>query len=533
MQLNLEKKKLPSEANLRLIANLCIALANKQSALEDKTVAPWKADTTYQKDVSYVSYNGYLWLCTITNTDSEFNEAHWQKLSDNITELSKDDIAALINLTPEQVTALQTLIDDDTITATKTYSSSKIYAAINDAIAECKDDTLKQIAKKVSGAYKIASSTSDVISTDYIYLISNGNTYDLYVLVGSTPTKVGDTNIDLSDYLKSVDAESTYLKKTDAEGTYAKITDMDKKVDKTNISTAVSSSSTDDQVASAKAVYDTQLKAKLLTLDEVNDYSSKLVKYGIVTAEIATQIGIPYTNGMDLYHMIYLPFTADYPTEIFISVAGDRRVITRTCDNGTWINSYKDIIQSSDNGEIILERLNSKRFTRIASWDVSDKRSLVSLDIVDPNNNYNTMRLQFDNETGDIYKFFYNGADQTWVFKSRYCQTTVADIPLTTITTFLNENIRGKVCYSVRNGICYVSIQDLISSVEQYGVHICALPKPYDYSAFQYVTCVNNATDNRNTRNSIYIDNYEGVLTGHFTNTIANWASFSYPVAES
>ena len=145
MQLNLEKKKLPSEANLRLIANLCIALANKQSALEDKTVAPWKADTTYQKDVSYVSYNGHLWLCTITNTDSEFNEAHWQKLSDNITELSKDDIAALINLTPEQVTALQTLIDDDTITATKTYSSSKIYAAINDAIAECKDDTLKQI----------------------------------------------------------------------------------------------------------------------------------------------------------------------------------------------------------------------------------------------------------------------------------------------------------------------------------------------------------------------------------------------------
>ena len=202
-------------------------------------------------------------------------------------------------------------------------------------------------------------------------------------------------------------------------------------------------------------------------------------------------------------------------------------------NKGRYVYSNEPFKLMANNGEIILERLNSKRFTRIASWDVSDKRSLVSLDIVDPNNNYNTMRLQFDNETGDIYKFFYNGADQTWVFKSRYCQTTVADIPLTTITTFLNENIRGKVCYSVRNGICYVSIQDLISSVEQYRVNICALPKPYDYSAFQYVTCVNNATDNRNTRNSIYIDNYEGVLTGHFTNTIANWASFSYPVAES
>ena len=528
MQLNLEKKKLPSEANLRLIANLCIALANKQSALEDKTVAPWKADTTYQKDVSYVSYNGHLWLCTITNTDSEFNEAHWQKLSDNITELSKDDIAALINLTPEQVTALQTLIDDDTITATKTYSSSKIYAAINDAIAECKDDTLKQIAKKVSGAYKIASSTSDVISTDYIYLISNGNTYDLYVLVGSTPTKVGDTNIDLSDYLKSVDAESTYLKKTDAEGTYAKITDMDKKVDKTNISTAVSSSSTDDQVASAKAVYDTQLKAKLLTLDEVNDYSSKLVKYGIVTAEIATQIGIPYTNGMDLYHMIYLPFTADYPTEIFISVASERRVITRTCDNGTWNTDYKDILQSDNS--IILKRLNSGRYTRIASWDGDNSLSLISLDIVDANSNNDTMRLQFDSKTGDIYKFFYNGADQTWTFKSKYCQTTVADIPLTTITTFNAEGLSGTVIYQVKNGICYVWVWPLMCTRtgKYMYMNVCSVPKPIQDSGCNVIDV------NTGTAIGFVFANVNGPLYYHSYQSNANgYGSFSYPVAES
>ena len=528
MQLNLRDKKLPSAENLRLIANLCISLANKQSALEDKTVAPWESGKTYQKNVSYVSYNGYFYLCSVTNSDIEFNESHWVKLSDTTSELSKADIEALVNLTPEQVTALQSLIDDNSVTTAKTYSSSKIYAAIQDAIAECKDDTLKQIAKKVSGSYKIAATTADVISADYIYLVPNSNTYDLYVLVEGTPTKVGDTSIDLSDYLKSTDAENTYLKQTDAAGTYAKITDMDKKVDKTKISTAVSSSSTDDQVASAKAVYDTQLKAKLLTLDEVNDYSSKLVKYGIVTAEIATQIGIPYTNGMDLYHMIYLPFTADYPTEIFISVADDRRVITRTCDNGTWNTDYKDILQSDTN--IILKRLNSGRYTRIASWDGDNSLSLISLDIVDANSNYDTMRLQFDSKTGDIYKFFYNGADQTWTFKSKYCQTTVADIPLTTITTFNAEGLSGTVIYQVKNGICYVWVWPLMCTKtgKNMYMNVCSVPKPIQDSGCNVIDV------NTGTAIGFVFANVDGPLYYHSYQSNANgYGSFSYPVAES
>ena len=278
MQLNLRDKKLPSAENLRLIANLCISLANKQSALEDKTVAPWESGKTYQKNVSYVSYNGYFYLCSVTNSDIEFNESHWVKLSDTTSELSKADIEALVNLTPEQVTALQSLIDDNSVTTAKTYSSSKIYAAIQDAIAECKDDTLKQIAKKVSGSYKIAATTADVISADYIYLVPNSNTYDLYVLVEGAPTKVGDTSIDLSDYLKSTDAENTYLKQTDAAVKYVTIATVDGHFDDTDIhvtkelkdklittddiATSISSVSTDTQIASAKAV-NSELNKKL------------------------------------------------------------------------------------------------------------------------------------------------------------------------------------------------------------------------------------------------------------------------------
>ena len=179
--LNLNEKKIPSAENLRLIAQLCISLANKQSSLEDRCIAPWKSGEVYQKDISYVSHDDYLYFCTVSNSDTDFVESHWTKLSDTISEITKADIEALVNLTPEQITNLQSLIDDTSISTTHTNSSSHIYMAIQDAIAECKDDTLKQIAKKVSGSYKIANTTADIVSADYIYLLSNGTNYDLYV----------------------------------------------------------------------------------------------------------------------------------------------------------------------------------------------------------------------------------------------------------------------------------------------------------------------------------------------------------------
>ena len=251
--LNLNEKKIPSAENLRLIAQLCISLANKQSSLEDRCIAPWKSGEVYQKDISYVSYNNYLYFCTVSNSDTDFVESHWTKLSDTISELTKADIEALVNLTPEQITNLQSLIDDASISTTHTNSSSHIYMAIQDAIAECKDDTIKQIAKKVSGSYKIANTTADIVSADYIYLLSNGTNYDLYVLVDGTATKVGDTNIDLSEYIKATDL-ADYMKSSDADGKFATITTVDGKVDKTDIITALGSSATDEQVYSAKVV---------------------------------------------------------------------------------------------------------------------------------------------------------------------------------------------------------------------------------------------------------------------------------------
>ena len=251
--LNLNEKKIPSAENLRLLSSLILSLSSKQGAIENKLINNWVASTAYIKDESFVIYDELLYVCKISNADDTFDKNKWTCLSPTISEITKSDIEALVNLTPEQITNLQSLIDDTSISTTHTNSSSHIYMAIQDAIAECKDDTLKQIAKKVSGSYKIANTTADIVSADYIYLLSNGSNYDLYVLVDGTAKKVGDTNIDLSEYAKTTDL-ADYMKTADADSKFATITTVDGKINKTNVLTAKDNSATDEQVYSAKAI---------------------------------------------------------------------------------------------------------------------------------------------------------------------------------------------------------------------------------------------------------------------------------------
>ena len=254
MELKRAIKKLPSEQNLRLLSSLIISLANKVDSTSEKCINPFTPNTAYAKG-SYVTHDNYIYESKIACNDADWVESHWVRLSDTIEELSVDTVKSWLNLSSEELANLQSLIDDTAITTTKTNSSSKIYMDIQAAIAECKNDTLKQIAKKVSGSYKIASSTSEVTSADFIYLINNGVNYDLYVLVDSVPTRVGDTSVNFDNYYTKTEVDSDFLKKTDATSTYATITTVDGKVDKTDIATTINSSSTNEKVAGAKAVY--------------------------------------------------------------------------------------------------------------------------------------------------------------------------------------------------------------------------------------------------------------------------------------
>ena len=121
--LNLNEKKIPSAENLRLLSSLILSLSSKQGAIENKLINNWVASTAYIKDESFVIYDELLYVCKISNADDTFDKNKWTCLSPTISELTKSDIAALINLSPEEISKLSDLISTE-IRLDKTFLKS-------------------------------------------------------------------------------------------------------------------------------------------------------------------------------------------------------------------------------------------------------------------------------------------------------------------------------------------------------------------------------------------------------------------------
>ena len=234
------------------------------------------------------------------------------------------------------------LIFDSVVRLDKTYLSSKIYMSIQASIDTSKTYTLSEIGKMSGASYKVVNSTSEMTDERIIYLLASGSTYDMYIVeADGTPTKIGDTTIDLSDYLTKTDAENTYLKKTDADGKYATITTVDGKVDKTDISTTISSTPSDEKVVSEKAVK-TELDKKvdntiiLKTADEVNSFDRAYQSF-IVNKFIADAIGLPGSPS-STWFCIHLSHSKgyQYPSQIAFEYAGLKRIMYRISIKGVW-----------------------------------------------------------------------------------------------------------------------------------------------------------------------------------------------------
>ena len=479
--LNLKEKKIASAENLRLLSSLILSLSSKQGAIENKLINNWVASTAYIKDESFVIYDELLYVCKISNADDTFDKNKWTCLSPTISELTKSDIEALVNLTPEQITNLQSLIDDTSISTTHTNSSSHIYMAIQDAIAECKDDTLKQIAKKVSGSYKIANTTADIVSADYIYLLSNGSNYDLYVLVNGTATKIGDTNIDLSEYVKTTDL-ADYMKTSDADGKFATITTVDGKFDKTNILTTLDNSATDGQIYSAKAIN--------AELDGV-----------VKKTDISTTINSASTDDT-------------VPTSKAVETRISKREIIKNVDLNTFVDEGKYYIASGctnspiDGGYLNIMRYDDDFVCQIcARYHISTSKNM----------------------------YIRTKVSGTWQEWQSVCTTSVADVPVTDVT-FASPNVskarENEVCkYCVKNGVCYVTLNDLLfSSGYKSEEGFVVLPKPAMRQDFEL-------TDSLGTTvlGKLFLE--ESGAMHLYTNTTpvtaTGYISFSYPVAES
>ena len=481
--LNLNEKKIPSAENLRLLSSLILSLSSKQGAIENKLINNWVASTAYIKDESFVIYDELLYVCKISNADDTFDKNKWTCLSPVIEELTKADIEALVNLTPEQITNLQSLIDDTSISTTHTNSSSHIYMAIQDAIAECKNDTLKQIAKKVSGSYKIANTTADIVSADYIYLLSNGTNYDLYVLVDGTATKVGDTNIDLSEYVKTTDL-ADYMKTSDADGKFATITTVDSKVDKTSILTSLDNSATDEQVYSASIIN--------AELDGV-----------VKKTDISTTINSTSTDD---------------------TVPSAKAIYNKSKNKITSLSNGEDIIAYADSisKELVMDTVRLMNGIN-CPYGVDDNNNDFYYTIYNIADDNFKRIVAYDIRKNDMYMIMKNLG--VWGKWQKLCTTSVADSSGT--GTITPAGTTGEVYYKVINGICYVSVSNLAQGVT--GLSVCSitgLPKTSVY--------INSLLDLGGTCvGSIYCNEGESTFISLKPLASGGYCSFSYPVAES
>ena len=143
--------------------------------------------------------------------------------------LKKTD-AASTYATKTDIETMSSIILDSEVRLDKTYSSSKIYSSIQDAIDTSKAYTLSELGKMSGASYKVVTATNEMTDEKIIYLLDNGTTFDMYIVDNGTPTKIGDTDVDLSDYYTKTEVDNDFLKKTDATSIYATKTELNEKV---------------------------------------------------------------------------------------------------------------------------------------------------------------------------------------------------------------------------------------------------------------------------------------------------------------
>ena len=146
----------------------------------------------------------------------------------NVAEYTTDEILNMLNLSPQEINTLQSLIDDNSISTNKTHSSSKIYTDNQQVLFEAKNYVDKQISK-IDKKYKAINSISEIIDDEYIYLLPNGTSSDRYILTeDGSPFKIGQMDLDLSNIYTKDEINNDFIKKIDADTIYSTIITTDK-----------------------------------------------------------------------------------------------------------------------------------------------------------------------------------------------------------------------------------------------------------------------------------------------------------------
>ena len=436
MSVNIKTEKILSPSAIKKIIAIGISLRDEMEAVEKGLISDYDSTATYTRGMSCY-YDGYLYKCIYTTT-GDFDSSKWQKVGDELDLVTLDEIKSMIGLTNEQITTLQSLILDSEIRLDKTFSSSKIYTDLQQCLNDSKTFTLQEFAKASKASYHVVTSTSEMTDKSVIYLMPNSTNYDMYIVESNgTPTKIGDTTIDLSQYAKLSDLNNYYDKAT-SDGKYATITTVDGKVDKTSILSTISSTPSDDKLLSEKAV-----KSELDTIN--TNLDDKIDKASITTTINSSSTDSQVPSAKSVYYNCIEGIGLDqtvidtYGTEILKYPLGIWRI-----NGNNFASKFTDLpVKASGRIEItsIDPTTNKNPFTSPWNYRVYNFETYLG---------ENYIRKISSNATAGVL-----ADDSGW---QKICTTSVADVPKTKITSNNTDLYTiGQAYYCVKNGICYIN----------------------------------------------------------------------------
>lgn len=509
-----KNEKTFNEQNMRKIIRILSGLSASQQQLAEQCVNEYQADKTYSKD-NICFYNGTLYRAktvTLGNTPSP-ESAYFEMLDGVEEEIDAQYIETLMStVSAETWDYLKDFINNDIISTTHAWSSSRAYSEIQNAIQTAKDYTLEQVANSSTGSYVIANGTDEVVDDKHLFLISNGSNYDIYALVNGAPTKIGDTSVSIDGLLTESTAESTYLKQSNAASTYATINAVDgltttvgEKVDKVSVLNTTSDSPTTDQIYNAQVINtelankQTVLKHKLLSLDEINTTSNIELSYGYITPETAKSIGIE--DATDFFSVIRLPWDNPYNTDLLISASGAGKMYVRFCDNGVWRTPYEIYREDTI---LNFKKLENGDICRFSTWCVKDdeNNTLLSMDLILSDGNIK--RIQFDKKNGELHRFDFNGAD--WIHKGKFLisndiePTSLANLNSCAISTYLTCDVDNAINAIKSGKVCQLNISGavLVNEFNGFSNDIVISNIPEIYRPIAMTECTVYCTGNNN-----------------------------------